>query len=262
MKLTPEQIRDYEACPRFYDFAYGKKGVSKLTKRQQLSLEFMDTIKRVANYYFYKKQSYNDPTLKSLYNRWQKDWFGETTAVDIAKAQNSVQQRSRTAFSTRAVEVIKNLYEDFEDVKADQIFWLNESYVVPILDKRTVVEGNIDLVIRNKEKATYSVFKWAHSNESIQHWQNALVASDYAFKYRYNDMGMDVRHYLWNFYGSKIGRQRVEIEQKDFDLFTYHAQALVNDEVYASRLGFSTYCKSCPYTNKCIKWQMPKEEKV
>lgn len=260
MKITPEQIRDYEACPRFFSYAHGEDGVIKLNKRQQLSSDFMETIKRVANYYFYKKQAFNDPTLKSLYNRWQKDWFGDVKAVDIAKMQNSVQQRSKTAFSTRAIEVIRQLFEDFENVSGDQIFWLNEGYVVPLLDKKTVLEGNVDLVVRQKEKDRYHIFKWANSTESAQHWQYELAAADYAFKYRYDNKDMDTRHYLWNFYGNKTGRQPVELEQKDFDLLSYNAEQLVSDELFVPRYGYSTYCKSCPYTNKCVKWKMPVKE--
>jgi hypothetical protein len=263
MNITPEQVRDYEACPRFYDYSYGEEGAGvKLSKRQQLSAEFMDTIKRVANYYFYKKQAYNDPTLKSLYNRWQKDWFGDTTVSDIAKMQNSVQQRSRTSFSSRAVEIIKDLFEDFSDVTGDQVFWLNESYIVPILDQKAILEGTVDLVIRQKDKNRFHIFKWANSNESTQSWQYELAAAEYAFRYRYSSKEMDTRHYLWHLYGPRTGRQQIELEKKDFDLFGYNADKLVNDKLFVPRYGYSTYCKSCPYTSKCVKWQMPREEKT
>jgi hypothetical protein len=263
MNITPEQVRDYEACPRFYDYSYGEGSVGvKLNKRQQLSAEFMETIKRVANYYFYKKQAFNDPTLKSLYNRWQKDWYGDTSAVDIAQMQNSIQQRSRTAFSSRAVEVIKELFEDFSDVTGDQIFWLNEDYIVPILKQETILEGTVDLVIRQKEKNRFHIFKWTNSNESTQSLQYELAAAEYAFRYRYSSKDMDTRHYLWNFYGQKIGRQQFQLEQKDYDLFAYNAHNLVHDKLFVPRFGYSTYCKSCPYTNKCVKWQMPKGERT
>lgn len=259
MNITPEQVRDYEACPRFYDYAYGESGKIKLNQRQKLSAEFMETMKRVANYYFYKRQAFNDPTLKSLYNRWQKDWFGDTTAADIATMKNSIQQRSKTSFSTRAVEVIKYLFEDFQDVSGDKIFWLNESYIVPILDKQAILEGTVDLVIRQKEKDRYHIFKWSNSVEPTQFWQYDLAAAEYAFRHRYNLKDAETKHYLWNFYGAKIGRQPVELETKDFDLFGYNADKLVEDKLFVPRYGYSTYCKSCPYSSKCVKWQMPKE---
>ena len=261
MEITPAGIKEYEACARYYDFKNGEDAISlKLGKRQELSEDFMRTVKKTANYYFYKKQAFNDPTLKSLYNRWQKDWFGDTTAAEIAQMQNSIQQRSKTAFSTRAVEVITLLFEEFKDVSGSQVFWLNESYSVPFVDKKAVLTGQVDLVLRQKEKNRYHIFKWAHSNEKSINWLYDLVSADYALRYRIQDPNATTRHYVWNFYGNKLGRVQVELEQKDFDLMAHYAEQLVNDELYVPRYGYSTYCKSCPYEKQCINWQMPKPE--
>jgi len=261
MHLTPESIRDYEACPRYFDFKYGENAVPlKLNKRQQLSDEFLRTIQKVANFYLYKKQSFNDPTLKSLYNRWQRDWYEDATAADIATAQNSVQQRSKTSFGTRAMEVIKLIYKDFEGVSGDQIFWLNESYIVPILSQEAVLEGSVDLVIRQKELNRFHIFKWTNSSEAALTHQFDLAAAEYALRYRYDFKDMETRHYLWHFYGSKLGRQEVELERKDFDLMGHYAHQAANDYLFVPRFGYSTYCKSCPYTSKCVRWSFPKVE--
>lgn len=259
MQLTPEKIRDYEACPRYYDFKYGPDAVSvKLTKRQQLSDEFLKTIQKVANFYLYKKQSFNDPTLKSLYNRWQRDWYDNIKASDIATAQNSIQQRSKTSFGTRAMDVIKLIYQDFEDVSGDQVFWLNENFIVPILNQEAVLEGSVDLVIRQKEHNRFHIFKWADSNEPSYVHQFDFAAAEYALRYRYDFKEMDTKHYLWHFYGSKLGRQEVELEPKDFELMGYYGDQILKDDIFAPRFGYSTYCKSCVYSNKCVQWNFPK----
>ena len=262
MHLTPEKIRDYEACARYYDFQYGEGAKPlKLTKRQQMSDDFLATIQKVANFYLYKKQSFNDPTLKSLFNRWQRDWYGDLTAVDIATMQNSVQQRSKTSFSSRAIEVIKLIYDDFESVSGDQVFLLNEDFLVPILDRQVNLAGTIDLVIREKEKNRYHIFKWADSSHPSHHYKYDLAASEYAFRIKYN-MDMETRHYLWYFYGARLGRQEIKLEKKDFDLMGHYAHEIMNDEICAPRLGYSTYCKSCRYANRCAKWQFPAKERV
>lgn len=262
MQVTPEAIRDYEACPRYYDFNYDDKGVGidKMNKRQKLSFEYMEAIKRVANYYLFKKQGFSDPTLKSLYNRWQKDWFQNETVVDIMKMPNSIQQNSKTAFSTRASEIIKLFFRDFETVTGDQIFWLNEEYIVPILGKQATLKGKVDFVLRQKEKNTFHIFQWADSTKTSEHWRYNMTAAEYAFRYRYDFREMKTRHYLWNFYGTKPGRQEVSIETKDFKSMGYYADQMLNDDIMAPRYGYSTYCKSCPFERKCVKWQFPESE--
>lgn len=259
MNLTSDQIRDYEACPRYYDFKYGDSPVPvKLNKRQKMSEEFMDTIKKVGNFYLYKKQSFNDPTLRSLYNRWQRDWYKDLEAADVAKMQNSVQQRSRTSFGTRAMDVIQVLYDDFKEVGGDEVFWLNEDYIVPISNQENVIEGTVDLVIREKKTNTFHIFKWTESNTPIQTHKYDLAAAEYAFRYRYDFKEMNTKHYVWHFYGQQLGRQEIKLEKKDFDLMGYYASEIQKDDIFAPKFGYSTYCKGCSFTTKCQKWNFPK----
>lgn len=261
MEVTPDQITDYEACPRFYDFKYNDESTQgKSNKRKEESDKFLQTLSKVSNYYLYKKQSFSDPTLKSLYNRWQKDWYGDMSAKDIVTMQNSVQQRSKTSYSTRAMEVIRNIYSDFESVSGDQVFWLNEDYVVPILNQEGVLTGTVDLVLRQKEQNRFHIFRWADSTQPIHVHKYHMAAAEYALRYRYDFKEMNTRHYLWYLYGPKIGRKEVTTETKDFDLMGYFADQIRKDEFFVPRFGFSTYCKSCPYSTKCVRWEFPKGE--
>lgn len=262
MEVTPQQIRDYEACARYYDFKYNDKLKERKNTRAARSQEFEDTIHKVANYYMYKKQAFGDPTLNSLWNRWQRDWYGDTTPVEIAKMQNSVQQNSKVAYSTRALEVMQVFYDDFKDVKGDQVFWLNEDYIAPILDKKAVLTGKVDLVIRQKKENRFHIYKWINSTEPLDSYTYELAAADYAFKYRYDFKDIETRHYVWSFYGSKIGKTEVQLEHKDFDTMGYWADQMINDEIFMHRYGYSTYCKGCPYETSCLRWQIPKKEKA
>lgn len=261
MHLTPEQITDYEACPRYYDFKYNNDMVKlKLNKRQKMSNDFLEALKKVANFYLYKKQSFNDPTLTSLYNRWQRDWYEGDEAIDIVKMQNSVQQRSKTAFGTRAMDVINSLYDDFSEVAGDQIFWLNETYSVPVNDQKNTLSGKVDLVLRQKEDNCYHIFKWADSNESIHKHKYDLVSAEYAFRYRYDFREMNTRHYLWYLYGNQLGRQEISLDKKDFKLMCYNSKKLSEDKQCVPRYGYSTYCKGCKFVNKCLKWDFDEVE--
>lgn len=260
MEITPEQIRDYEACARYYDFKYHDKLNLKKNTRLQRTEEFEETIHRVANYYLYKKQAFGDPTLNSLWNRWQRDWYGDITAADIARMQNSVQQRSKTAYGTRALEVMQLFYDDFKDVKGDQVFWLNEDYIVPILKQKATLSGKVDLVVRDKKTNTFSIYKWINSTNIPSDWRYNLIAADYAFKYRYNFKDIKTRHFVWSFFGAKIGAAEIALESKDFASMGYWADEMINDKVFMDRYGYSTYCKTCPYEAQCLKWNLQQEE--
>ncbi len=260
MDLTPAGIRDYEACARYYDFKYQDKVKLKKNTRQDRSQEFLDTIQKVANYYLYKKQAFGDPTLNSLWNRWQRDWYGDMTAADIAKLQNSVQQRSKTGFSTRALQNLQLFFDDFKDIKGDQVFWLNEEYIVPILNQKASLTGKVDLVIRQKKEDTYHIYKWIDSTQTQSDWLYDIVAADYAFKYRYNFKGIKTRHFVWSFLGSKTGQTEISLERKDFQAMGYWADKLINDDVFMDRYGYSTYCKGCVYESKCLAWSVNEEK--
>lgn len=259
MELTPAQIRDYEACARFYDFKHIQNLKERKGTRAARTAEFEEAIYRVINYFLYKKQAFSDPTLNSLWNRWQRDWYGDMTASDIAKMSNSIQQRSKTAYGTRALEVMKEFYDEFKNVRGDQIFWLNEDYIVPILDKKVNLTGKVDLVVRQKKEGRFHIYKWVNSLETANYWKYDLAAADYAFKYRYNFKNIETKHFTWSFLGAKIGSTEVELDRKDFQTMGYWADQITNDEIFMSRYGYSTYCKNCPFESACQHWELKNE---
>jgi hypothetical protein len=261
MTIRPEQIRDYEACARYYDFKHNDKIKVRSNSRSLKSQTFLDTVYRVASFYVFKKQSYEDPSLTSLLNRWQKDWYGpETKAIDLAKAKNSVQQNSQTAYSTRAIETLKLFYEDFSDLKADELFWLNEEYVVPITDKKIPLGGKADLVTLRKRSKQIDIYQWGHTTISLDEWKYNLIGTEMALRHHHDLSEYTFKHHIWSFLGNSIGKRTFTLEQKDFDLMMYWLEQMQDDEIYASRFGHVVLCKTCPYAGKCNNWKFPKKE--
>lgn len=263
IKITANSLRDYQTCARLYAYRYGEdKTTEKLDIRERRAARFDETIRRVITFFFYKKQAMAEPSYQALLNRWQKLWFEPgTNAMDIALAKNETWWNSDISYVTQATNALLVFYDEFANKPEQQVVLVDESFCVP-LSKTVALEGQFDVILREQKPDKtfqYHIYKWANISikRAISFWTFDFTIMDYAFRYRNSFKNLDTKFYLWNFNGSLIGSKEIELETEDIQTMRYWATELENTKVFASRRGFTSYCKSCPFDKKCAEWKLP-----
>lgn len=268
-KISSEQLKDFQTCSLYSAYKNGDIETTNkvvLDIRERRAVKFDETIKRVAAYFFYKKQSFSEPSYQALQNRWQKLWFAEgTQAFDIATMRNEVAWANDVSYTSQAAAALLAFYEDFANKPNQEVILMDEAFHVPI-GKTISLEGSFDLILREKKlngNYRYHIYKWITSNfkRSSSFWVFDLAMLDYAFKHR-NDYGIvDTHFHLWNFGLYLPGDKEVMVEKKDFELLKYWSQQIINEKTYAPRRGLTSYCKGCPFDMPCSKYELPIGEK-
>lgn len=268
-KITANQLRDFQTCALLSGFRYGDvehKVKETPDIRERRSLRYDETIRRVAAFFFYKKQSFSEPSYQALQNRWQKLWFSDdTVAADIAVMRNEVAWANEVSYTSQAASSLLAFYNDFADKQDQEVLLIDEPFYVPV-GKDAYLTGSFDLVLRQKKPNgfyRYDIYKWVTSNfkRSPAFWVFDLAMLDYAFKHRNDGATVDTHFHLWNFGLYMPGDKEVMIEKKDIDMLKYWSQEIFNEKVYAPRRGLTSYCKSCPYDLPCSKYEIPVGEK-
>lgn len=266
LKLTPNALKDFQTCALLY--SYRHKEDSKITEyvdiRDRRAQRFDETIKRVAAFFFYKKQAYLEPSFQALLNRWEKLWFnGSITPVEIATMKNEVIWGSETSYTTQAAAALRIFWEEFADKPNQQVVLVDEKFCVPLSGK-IALEGLFDLVLREKlEDGTfkYHLYKWTTTSikRTTNFWAFDMACLDYAFSYRNNHKQLNKSYHIWNFGGNTIGDREIQLEGDDFKLLDYWANSINDTEVFTPRRGLTSYCKSCPFDRACSMWKFPEK---
>jgi hypothetical protein len=259
IKINAESLKDFQICSLLYQYKYIDKLDDNKNIRERRIQKFDDTIKRVAAFFFYKKQSYAEPSYQAMLNRWQKLWFAdETSAADIAAMKNEIIWGSDTSYTTQAASAMLSFHEQFYDKTSDQVMLVDEPFTVP-LSKKVALTGNFDLVLREKKpdgNYKYKIYKWITNNlkKPSSFWTFDFVVLDYAFKYRNNNNLLDISYYLWDFGSSNPGSKEVVLDSEDFSILEHWSSQLEQTEIFSPRRGLTSYCKSCPYDKPCSRW--------
>lgn len=266
LKLTASSLKDFQTCALLYSYRHAEE--TKITEyvdiRDRRAQRFEETIKRVAAFFFYKKQAYLEPSFQALLNRWEKLWFSDgITAAEIATMKNEVIWGSDTSYTTQAAAALRSFWEEFSNKPEQQVVLVDEKFCVP-LDKEIALEGVFDLVLREKlEDGTfkYKIFKWTTTSvkRTMGFWAFDMAFIDYAFKYRNGNKPMDLSYFIWNFGGNTIGAKEIQLEKEDYKLLKYWSGNVKDTKVFAPRRGLTSYCKSCPFDRPCSKWSPPED---
>jgi len=261
-KITAENLKDYQTCALLYGYRHaGMESGVKVSPdiRERRATKFEATIRRVAAFFFYKKQAFSEPSYQALLNRWQKLWFADgTQAADIASSRYEVAWANDVSYTSQAAASLLAFFEDFANKPDKEIILIDEPFNVP-LDKDLILDGMFDAVIREKKADghyQYHIYKWVTSNfkRATAFWIFDLTILYYAFKYRNDNVPLDVRVHLWNFGSYMPGDKEVLIEKKDLELLKYWSKQSNEEIVFAPRRGLTSYCKSCEYDMPCSKW--------
>lgn len=263
IKIDAQALRDFQVCGRYYDYKFNEQLPVKSNNatREKIGERYGETMRTIANFFFYKKQAYNEPSYDALLNRWQKLWFKpETAMTDFATASTTVNYNSETSYTTLAAHLMLLFHEEFSDKPNLEVVLIDEPFTVPISSK-IALEGSFDLVLREKQPDghyQYLIYKWITDdlNKPLNYWVFDFTIMDYAFRYRDASKNVkDVRFFTWYFGGntSKASKE-ILIEREDHAALVFWCKELAEEKVFPSRRGMTAYCKGCSFDHPCSQW--------
>lgn len=254
--LTAETIKDYQTCPRLFDYRHQEHLYEPVDMRQAAVDRFEDTMKHVVTFFFYKKQGGNVPSYSALLNRWERLWFPKgTSAEDIMSEQHSGFYKNNASYTTEASAALLNFYETFSEDEGEP-FLIDEKFVVPFT-KEIKLEGSFDLVLRYRPKKTFIMFKWSARGKkpAISNLEIDFSVLKYAFDYKTESMDNYTKLYgLYDLTSSNPGFEQVLSTKADQSALKFWANSIIEDKVYPPRRGLTPYCKSCPFDKHCTDW--------
>lgn len=249
--LTVESIKDFQVCELYYKYKYRDQIEVPIYSRELMVEKFHNTLKRVASFFFYKKQAESVPSYNAILNRWEKLWFPKNiTAYDMAVEQHEITRNNMASYSNIAAASLERFHQDFSIDKADPIM-IDQAYTITLDDQSRLI-GNIDLVLRHQDR--YRVMKWVGSRKKDA-LSLDLAAMKFAFEYRHDVVPGNVEYVCYNI--TSAHSPYVDVPQPtsaDVNALLYWAQEVVSTDTFVPRRGFTAYCKNCPFDRPCFEF--------
>lgn len=247
--FTVPQVKDFMVCELFYKYRYLDKEHESISGREQMTRRFESTLKRVASFFFYKKQGGITPSYNSLLNRWEKLWFPkDMTAYDLAVEQHEVVHGNLASLSNSAAITLMQFHEDFAGDKADPVL-IDEKFLVP-MGKDTRLEGTIDLVTRLGDE--YKLYKWAvrQKRPALGSLTLDFAAQRLAFEFR-NEVKKKVSYTLYDIGSARPGSIAVDPSESDVRALRFWADEAASTKIFVPRRGLTSYCRGCVFDKPC-----------
>lgn len=252
--LTVDAIKDFQVCELFYDYRYQQNEHENILGRELMMQRFENTLKKVASFFFYKKQADSTPSYNAILNRWEKLWFPkDMTAYDLAVEQHGISHGNIASFSNIAAAALERFHDAFSQDSGQPIL-IDETFLVPIGRSNTRLEGKLDLVLRNGDD--YRVIKWsARPNKpGINSLLLDFAAQRYAFEHR-NDTPKKVEYQLYELASSASDFAKIEQPRiADVRALKYWAVEIEAASSFVPRRGYTAYCKGCPFDEQCANF--------
>ena len=253
LHITLQQLKDFQTCERLYDFRHNEQMAETIGGRQLLSTKFESTLKSIVHYFFYKKQAGVTPSYASLLNRWEKLWFPkDSSPFDIIYEQHETLYGNTASLTSKAAAVLLELIENFGEQNIIPI-GIDEEFIVPITEN-VAVEDKFDLIY-SKDKKIY-VVKWVfnHKLKYESSYVFDFAVMNVAFVNKFHDKRSRTTFGYFDLMNQKSDFTEFSIETADLDALKYWCDSLYEEEIFPSRRGLTSYCKSCPFDKPCSKW--------
>jgi len=251
-ELTAESIKDYQTCALLYNYRYIEKLYEPILSRDLMSLKYENTLKKLAAFFFYKRQGGIVPSVSAILNRWEKLWFPkDVSAYDIAVEKHESLWGNLSSMNTKAVSCIMKFYEDFSQDLNDPLV-INENFTVA-LNKGIHLTGTFDLILRNPKTKKISVIKWLATPKrpNLSALNIDFASLSYAFKNKNIGKDLDISYYAYDLGSNKGGFIEVDVTQEDINSLIYWAEEVANASAFVPRRGLTHYCKKCPFDTPC-----------
>jgi hypothetical protein len=253
LKLTINEIKDFQICERLYDYRHAQKMPETIPSRTLNTLKFESTLKNIVHFFFYKKQAGITPSYTSLLNRWEKLWFPKgTTSYDIIHEQHESLYGNSASMTTKAASALLNVVEKFSDPEIIPI-GIDADFIVPIVGD-VYLEDKFDLIYYKNNKT--HVVKWSFNHNMKNDFLHvAEMAGMYrAFLHQYGEKILQAEFGYYDLVSSKPQFINYDITPDYIDALVFWCSSIEKENIFPSRRGLTTYCKSCPYDKPCSKW--------
>lgn len=253
LTTTVDAVKDYQVCARYYRYFHIDDIFVPSNPREVLSDKFETSLKKIASFYFYKRQAGVVPSYNSLINRWEKIWFPKDMDLfDMAIQKNEVLHGNMASLSnTAAISLIK-FHEDFSEKQLDPLL-IDENFIIQI-DKNIRLTGTFDLVLRNKDEHMVIMWCGRKRRPTVSSLLMDFAAMRIAFEHRNKGKNLNVKYYLYDLGSSKPGFFEFYPQDRDVNSLMYWLRELYYDERHVPRRGLTAYCKGCPFDEICEAW--------
>jgi len=260
INLTAESIKDFQTCALLYRYRHLDEMYEQIPSRDLMSLRYENTIKKLAAFFFYKKQGGIVPSVSAILNRWEKLWFPkDVSAYDIAVEKHESLWGNVSSMNTKAVNCIMQFYEDFSEDNNDPIL-INEDFLTTISNSSRLT-GAFDLVLRDPKTKKISVIKWlaAPKRPNISSLSVDFSILKFAFESKNPDKKDSVRYYAYDIGSEKNALIEVGIQDADINSLVYWSKQVEKSKTFVPRRGLTSYCKKCPFDNPCREFCVTSE---
>lgn len=253
--VNVEGLKDFAVCGLYYDLKYQQKLAENVLQRVQIAERFEDILKRVASFFFYKKQGGTLPSYNALLNRWEKLWYPKDMGLyELSIEQHEISHGNIASYAKVATASLLQFYEDFIDDPGEPLL-IDEKFLIP-LAPGVRLEGHIDLVLRNNDH--YRVIKWAGRKQrpAMESLKVDFAALKMAFEYR-NEAPRSTSYLLYDMGSTRPGFVSTNPSSQDVDAMVFWAKEIDSAALFYPRRGFTTFCRNCIYDKPCNLFEFP-----
>lgn len=255
MTLTSQAILDFQVCALFYECRHIREEHELIIGREQMANRFEDTLKKVATYFFHKKQGEPPiPSYNAILNRWERLWFPkDMDAYDMMNEQHEHHHGNLASYSNTAVAAFEKFHDDFEDIEQMPIL-VDEPFVIPIA-KGVRLEGRFDVVLRNSH-GKYTIIKWRgrRGKQRVSPVLLDLALMKLAFEYR-SESFRPAEYKLYNLADTKGFENIDQPTSTDVDSLKYWALKAATATEFIPRRPYTAYCRGCPFDSICLNFE-------
>lgn len=256
LTLSAESVRDYMTCELFYELRYLHQEREPVEGRTMMQKRYDDSLRKVAAFFFYRRQQGLTPSYNQLLKRWEKIWFPkDMDAYDIAVEQHASASNYASYASAASMALLK-FYESFADSSLGDPVGIDQAFLVS-LDRDVRFEGKYDLILSRRYE--HRVIGWWTKSRMPPVDQLTLdfAAQKYAYEWdRGSDWdGVSISYWIYNLASPTGALVKIDISSDDVAAFIYWARRARDSEMFVPRRGMTTYCRGCVFDQHCAAWK-------
>jgi hypothetical protein len=215
-----------------------------------------ESLRKVAAFFFYRRQSGLTPSYNTLLKRWEKMWFPkDMDAYDIVVEQHS-SMGNYASYASAAAMALLRFYEVFTEPTLGDPIGIDQAFLVT-MDRDVRFNGTFDLILSRRDD--HRVINWWTKTRMppVDQMMTGFAGMKYAYEWdRGRDWhGISVTYWLYNLASPTASLTRVDVTNDDVAAFTYWARRARDTETFVPRRGLSTYCRGCPFDEICRSWR-------
>ena len=254
LTLKPDAIKDFLVCPLYFQY----KHVDELPENQKADQiyqeSYLSTLKRVASYFFYKRQAEKHVGFDALAKRWSKLWFqDDLDYTELLKTTSKNNQVGKTIkYNTAAVAALERFHSVFSEDDGIPLIIGETRTVQPTQNTRLSVD--IDLML-HYDDGSRKVIKWFAGQPKFgKHFLNLEMAATQMAVTSSGAHKKGMTYAMYDFNKPKARIEPVNLTGDDINNVIYRLRQIEERAAPNPNRGFTAYCSSCPFDTECYHY--------